>query len=102
MSAPVPSKTEPQPGPEKDQRGFDDVLGSLKQIVDKLESGQLSLEAALAAFEEGVRLARQGTQILDSAERRVEILTRGAPGEDQAPVAHPFDPSSNPTAGDKP
>jgi exodeoxyribonuclease VII small subunit len=89
MSAPVPA--------DETQRGFDDVLGALKQIVDKLEGGELSLEAALSAFEEGVRLARQGTQILDSAERRVEILTRGPSGqsaEDPEPgreVIRPFD-----------
>ena len=86
------------PGSPKDdaQRGFDDVLGALRQLVERLESGQLSLEQALAAFEEGVHLARQGTQILDSAERRVEILTRGAadPGADMSPEADiaPFDP----------
>jgi len=62
------------------QPGFDEVLGSLKQVVDRLESGQLTLEAALGAFEEGVGLARQGAQILDAAERRVEILTQGPDG----------------------
>jgi exodeoxyribonuclease VII small subunit len=62
--------------PEAQQPGFDEVLASLKQIVDRLENGQLSLEAALAAFEDGVRLARQGAQILDTAERRVEVLMR--------------------------
>jgi exodeoxyribonuclease VII small subunit len=62
----------------KDERGFDDVLTALKGVVEKLESGQLGLEASLGAFEEGVALARQGAKILDEAERRVEILTRGA------------------------
>jgi exodeoxyribonuclease VII small subunit len=103
MSAQVPSKA------EEGQRGFDDVLGALKQIVDKLESGQLSLEAALAAFEEGVRLARQGTQILDSAERRVEILTRAPGAEDPGPPGspgsddvRPFDPLPSPPSGQTP
>ena len=53
------------------ERGFDDVLTALKGVVEKLESGQLGLEASLGAFEEGVALARQGApKILDAAERR--------------------------------
>ncbi len=67
--------------------GFDDTLLALRQVVEKLESGQLSLEASLSSFEEGVRLARVGAQILDAAERRVELLTRGDAGE---PTIVPF------------
>ena len=77
--------------PPGSQPGFDEVLGALKQIVERLENGQLSLEAALAAFEEGVKLARQGAQILDSAERRVEILTRGPGVEEGAGRLEPFE-----------
>lgn len=68
--------------------GFDDTLTSLKQVVDQLEGGQLSLEKSLAAFEDGVRLARRGASILDAAERRVEILLKAEPGA--APVIAPF------------
>jgi exodeoxyribonuclease VII small subunit len=75
--------------PEKRQ-GFDEVLAALKQMVERLESGQLSLEAALAAFEDGVRLAQDGARILDGAERRVEILTRGSSDAD-APTPKPFE-----------
>ena len=59
-----------------DSPGFDQVLAQLKAVVEKLEGGNLSLEQSLAAFEEGVRLSRQGTQILDAAEQRVEVLLR--------------------------
>ncbi len=60
---------------------FDQILARLRGVVERLEGGQLSLEEALAAFEEGVRLARRGNQVLDAAERRVEVLTRGPAGE---------------------
>jgi exodeoxyribonuclease VII small subunit len=56
--------------------GFDQVLAQLRGVVEKLEGGNLSLEQSLQAFEEGVKLARQGTQILDAAEERVEVLLR--------------------------
>jgi len=71
------------------EQGFDATLLALKQVVERLESGQLSLESALAAFEDGVRLARQGAEILDTAERRVEVLTRaeGTSGDRIVPFA---------------
>ncbi len=70
------------------EEGFDRVLQRLRGVVETLETGSLTLEQSLAAFEEGVRLSRRGAAILDQAERRVEILTRG----DGEPVAAPFEP----------
>ena len=60
---------------------FDQILGRLRTVVERLEGGQLTLEESLAAFEEGVKLARQGNQVLDAAERKVEVLSRGPGGE---------------------
>lgn len=65
-----------------DQEGFDQVLERLRGVVDKLEQGNLSLEESLRTFEEGVTLARRGHQLLDGAEKRVELLVRGPGGED--------------------
>ena len=48
----------------------------LEEIVDQLEAGDLELEAALAAFEQGVALARSCAFQLDNAERRIEVLVR--------------------------
>jgi exodeoxyribonuclease VII small subunit len=65
--------------------GFDQVLVQLRGVVEKLEGGNLSLEQSLQAFEEGVKLARQGSQILDAAEERVEVLLRDEGGERISP-----------------
>jgi exodeoxyribonuclease VII small subunit len=54
--------------------GFDALLVRLREVVAKLESGDLTLEQSLAAYEEGVALARRGQQLLATAEKRVEIL----------------------------
>jgi exodeoxyribonuclease VII small subunit len=75
--------------PDEPGDGFDVVVEKLRAVVEKLEAGSLSLEQSLAAFEEGVRLSRRGAEILDRAERRVEVLTRG---EDGAERAEPFRP----------
>jgi exodeoxyribonuclease VII small subunit len=55
---------------------FEDALHRLEALVRKMESGELSLEESLKAFEEGIRLSRQCVQKLDEAERRVEALLR--------------------------
>ncbi len=57
-----------------DGAGIDAVLDGLESVVKELESGDLPLERALERFEEGVRLARKGGQILDAVEARVEML----------------------------
>lgn len=70
--------------------GFDRVLQRLRDVVQALETGNLSLEDSLRVYEEGVSLARRGHELLDNAERRVELLVReGRNGVTTAP----FDPS---------
>jgi exodeoxyribonuclease VII small subunit len=73
----------------KAEEGFDQVLAGLKALVERLEGGNLTLEQSLAAFEEGVRLSRRGSEILDAAETRVEVLLRTADGEGRTT---PFEP----------
>jgi exodeoxyribonuclease VII small subunit len=53
---------------------IDEILGGLEDVVRDLESGELPLERALERFEQGVKLARQGSSVLDAVEERVEIL----------------------------
>jgi len=67
---------------------FDEILGRLKDLVGKLEGGNLSLEESLRFFEEGVSLCRRGAEILDGAEKRVEVLLGTAGG---VPRTAPFD-----------
>lgn len=53
---------------------FEDDLAALERIVTQLESGDLSLDQALQAFESGVKLTRQCQDALASAEQKVQIL----------------------------
>jgi exodeoxyribonuclease VII small subunit len=76
--------------PAAGEPGFDSVLAQLRGIVEKLEGGNLTLEQSLAAFEEGVRLSRQGARILDAAEQRVDMLMRDEAGPAAVDRAVPF------------
>jgi exodeoxyribonuclease VII small subunit len=69
--------------------GFDQILARLREVVTRLESGDLSLEQSLLVYEEGVQLARRGQQLLASAEKRVEILVSASGGVEVAPFDEP-------------
>ena len=69
------------------EEGFDAVLERLRGVVDRLETGSLTLEESLKVFEDGVRLSRRGAQILETAEKRVEVLLQN---EDGSPTTAPF------------
>jgi len=75
---------------EDGELGFDQVVVQLREVVDRLEQGNLSLEEALRAYEDGVGLARRGHELLDAAEKRVELLVRGAHGDREA-ITGPLD-----------
>jgi len=53
---------------------FEQALDGLTTMVEKLESGKLSLEDSVKAFEEGVILTRQCEKLLDDAEQRLNVL----------------------------
>jgi len=62
-----------QPVSEK----YEEIVSRLGKVVERLEGGGLSLEESIAAFEEGIRLARAGAAKLEEAERKVEVLLEG-------------------------
>lgn len=59
---------------------FEAAIADLEQVVEQLESGDLSLEDSLAAFEKGVGLVRYCNQKLSEVEKRVELLVKDKEG----------------------
>ncbi|HSH28649.1 MAG TPA: exodeoxyribonuclease VII small subunit [Thiohalobacter sp.] len=59
---------------KKAQPDFEKTLAELEGLVEKMEQGNLSLEASLAAFERGIELIRTCQQALSEAEQKVEQL----------------------------
>ena len=57
---------------------FENSLQRLESLVKSLESGNLQLDAALGAFQEGVGLVKQCQQLLSQAEQKVEILIKAS------------------------
>jgi exodeoxyribonuclease VII small subunit len=66
---------------------FEQSLAELQTLVERLESGELSLEESLSAFEQGIRLTRECQSALSQAEQKVQILLE----RDGAMTEAPFD-----------
>ncbi len=54
---------------------FEESLNQLESLVEEMESGDLTLEESLVAFERGVALARTCKEALRQAEERIAQLT---------------------------
>ncbi len=65
----------PTHDPTPDQPGFEGALKRLEEIVHSLEEGNVGLNEALERYEEGVKLLRQSYELLQRAERRIELLS---------------------------
>ena len=66
---------------ELEKLPFDEALRRLEGIVTQLESGNLSLEDSILAFEEGMRLNKLCAGKLAEAEKKIEVLVKNASGE---------------------
>ena len=53
---------------------FEKALTELEKIVGRMESGELSLEQALAAHKRGLELARFCQKQLEVAQQQVKVL----------------------------
>ncbi|THB73864.1 MAG: exodeoxyribonuclease VII small subunit [Desulfobulbaceae bacterium] len=56
------------------KKTFETALSRLEQIADELESGDLSLDASLKKFDEGIKLADYCNTKLTEARTKVDIL----------------------------
>ncbi|MCC5862760.1 MAG: exodeoxyribonuclease VII small subunit [Gammaproteobacteria bacterium] len=76
----------PPAEPPAEAVDFEQALEALEGLVERLEGGELPLEQALSAFEEGVRLTRECQRALRAAEQKVAMLT----GEGETAEPEPF------------
>lgn len=53
---------------------FEKALSELEALVAAMESGEMTLEESLQAFETGVRLTRECQLTLQQAEQKVQLL----------------------------
>ena len=66
---------------------YESSLKRLEELVSKLESGSLSLEESIAAYEEGKKLRQFCASRLKEAENRIQVLLEK---EDGSPELSPL------------
>ena len=67
-----------------EQLTFEQAAARIDEIVASLEKGDAQLDKSLALFEEGVKLIEQCGTMLDKAEQKIVMLTRGGENSEQS------------------
>ena len=57
-------------------KSFEKAMEELRDIIDKLESGNLSLEDSIKLFQKGTKLIGYSHKKLNEIEKKVEILIK--------------------------
>ena len=69
------------------KKSFEQSLKQLEQIVNEMESGELSLDQAIHRFEEGIELSKFCAQKLEETERKITLLMQVGGGIVEKPFA---------------
>ena len=89
QAPPTMAKKKPSSARDECAATFEESLEELEKIVAELESGQLGLSDALARYEQGVKHLKSCQQLLERAERKIELLS--GVDADGNPIVQPFD-----------
>ena len=79
---------------------FEAAYARLEEILEKMNSGKVSLEDSLKLYEEADKLINWCSRRLSEAEKKIEILVKNRDGElilnEQGhPQSHPFATNTN-------
>jgi len=70
-------KTDPANTIADEPKDFESAMEELQKVVASMESGELSLEASLAAYKRGLELSAFCKKTLEEAELQVQVLEKG-------------------------
>ena len=59
---------------KKEEKGFEESIVELEQIVESLEKDDLNLDDSIAKFEQGMKIAKDCNKKLEEAEKKITIL----------------------------
>lgn len=61
---------------ENKEVNFEESMKELEQIAKDLENNELDLDTAVSKFEQGMKISKQCSDILENAEKRISILIK--------------------------
>ena len=62
----------------KQKLTFEEAMTTLEQIVTAIEEGDVPLEESIEKYADGIKLIKQCRAILDDAEKKIQLLAKGA------------------------
>lgn len=83
------------PLPTNQNSSFEAAFSRLEEILEKMNSGTVSLDESLSLYEEADKLILNCNKKLNDAERKIEMLIKNRQGEltlgaDQKPITQDF------------
>lgn len=65
----------------ENNNNFEENMKQLEQIANELEKGDLDLDTSVKKFEEGMRISKECSDMLEKAEKRITMLIKNSNGE---------------------
>nr|MBP3681280.1 exodeoxyribonuclease VII small subunit [Clostridia bacterium] len=59
---------------------FEDAMKKLEEIANELEKNDLDLDSSVLKFEEGMKLSKQCSEMLEQAEKKISVLIKNDEG----------------------
>jgi len=59
---------------------FEETMKKLEEIANELEKNDLDLDTSVSKFEEGMKLSKQCSKMLEEAEKKISILLKTEDG----------------------
>ncbi len=60
---------------------YEEAIKRLEEIVSKLSDGECSLSESIELFDEGTKLAGLCNELLNKAEQRIKVISKGNENE---------------------
>lgn len=65
---------------KEENLNFEDAMKKLEEIASELEKNDLDLDTSVSKFEEGMKLSKKCSEMLEDAEKRISILLKTEDG----------------------
>jgi exodeoxyribonuclease VII small subunit len=79
--------------PDPSELGYEGAIEELEGIIDRIEQGEIGLEASLAELRRGTELHKRCRQILEAAEQELERITAEQRQSAEAEPDEPGEPA---------
>lgn len=65
----------------EEKASFEENMKKLEEIATELEKGDLDLDVSVSKFEEGMKISKECSEMLEKAEKKITMLIKGEDGE---------------------